>query len=116
METLLDAMVKAIQDYYKVKYDIPFLDKRLRQARAFRNRILWMDAENNNFIDWAAEAIDYYIDNDYKLQQQLAEKDAENQRLRELLQRAREMHHIAYECDCVICSLWREIDEELSDD
>jgi hypothetical protein len=39
----------------------------------------------------------------------------ENQRLRELLQRAREMHHIAYGCDCVICSLWREIDEELGD-
>ena len=58
LETILDAMVIAIQDYYKIKYDISFLDKRLRQARAFRNRILDTVGRMEEHIRFQDDVID----------------------------------------------------------
>ena len=60
LETILSAMIIAIQDYYKVKYDVPFMEKRLRQSRTFRNRILRMFEERQEYIE---QLIDENIQN-----------------------------------------------------
>jgi hypothetical protein len=75
-KTILDAMVIAIQDYYKVKWDIPFLERRLRQIRAFRERILRLDAELRREVEELNDSRAGWMDVTIDIEKQLAAKDA----------------------------------------
>jgi len=107
LETLLNAMEKA-RGLWVIMYNTDLEDKYLRQYRAFRERILRMDAEKNleikklNLINDINLGLYEDIEFDanakkisiaaYKAiveqqSKQLAEKDTENQRLRGLLKK-----------------------------
>ena len=51
IETILDAMVKATQEYGKKSFNVKYLARKLRQVIAFRARIIRMFAEKDEEID-----------------------------------------------------------------
>ena len=61
LETILNAMTIATQEYYKKSYDIKYLERTLRQIRAFRDRIIRLDERNKMRI---AELEGYIDDHD----------------------------------------------------
>ena len=67
-ETILNAFQWAVERRYWVTNE-----KSERQYRAFRDRILRMFEENEDYIDWSLEAVDYYIDTDYEQRKRIAE-------------------------------------------
>ena len=86
IETILNAMerarFKAAQIKGYKKHDL--------QYRAFRARIIKMDAEKDDFIEWAHEALEYYYDEDLAQRKQIAEKDA---RIAELEEQVKSLEH-----------------------
>ena len=51
IETILNAMLIATQEYCKKTYDLNYLDRKLRQATAFRARILRMYDDVQEEVD-----------------------------------------------------------------
>ena len=68
IETILNAFEEAL--------DTSSTDRRVRQYRAFRARIIKMFEEKEDFIEWAHEALEYYYDEDLAQREQITEKDA----------------------------------------
>ena len=77
IETMLNAYMKAVSDP-QMDYDIRHLSKRLRQARAFRARILRMDQEQR--MDLAQARMELEVTKQ-SMSYYLTEKDAEIERL-----------------------------------
>jgi len=95
LETYLDAMVQIYADIihlegarlsYETEVWKHLFGKRKRQYRAFRDRILRMDVEKDIEIASLADCVEEGDAAIEMYEKELAEKDAENQRLREALE------------------------------
>ena len=77
IEIILRAHTKAISEYYKKSYDIKYLSKRLRQARAFRSRILMMFDAKEMLIQLQHMKISSQRERIAEYRKEIIEKDEE---------------------------------------